>query len=318
MHKQLPALQPLAPLPDISIQSSPDLPAYLQEKELSQEIRDLVMSLPTEKGFWHTTRQLQGVVACQKYFQAHDTDILLVTTPKSGTTWLKAIMFALVNRALFPEPKLHPLLTNNPHVLVPFLEMEYINSQFPDFDNFTFPRLFSTHFPFFVYLCRNPKDTFVSLWHFTNKLRKPKEMGENSLEEAFDKFCRGVRLYGPFGDHVLSYWKLSLEKPERVLFLKYEDLKKEPKVQLRKLSEFLGCPFSQKEETCGVVDEILNLCSFDNLSNLEVNKTRKLPSGEENCTFFRRGETGDSMNHLAAEMLEKMDPITEQKLNSCG
>ncbi|KAF2298898.1 hypothetical protein GH714_028983 [Hevea brasiliensis] len=225
MHKQLPALQPLAPLPDISIQSSPDLPAYLQEKELSQEIRDLVMSLPTEKGW----------------------------------------------------------------------AAYYLHS-----------------------ISRNPKDTFVSLWHFTNKLRKPKEMGENSLEEAFDKFCRGVRLYGPFGDHVLSYWKLSLEKPERVLFLKYEDLKKEPKVQLRKLSEFLGCPFSQKEETCGVVDEILNLCSFDNLSNLEVNKTRKLPSGEENCTFFRRGETGDSMNHLAAEMLEKMDPITEQKLNSCG
>lgn len=339
----MPTPEPTTLLPHSpALQSPTDLPGYLQEKELSQDLRDLILSLPAEKGwvasylhqyqgFWHTTRQLLGVLACQKHFQAHDTDILLVTTPKSGTTWLKAIMFALLNRSRFPDSKQHPLLTTNPHVLVPFMEHEYIDTQFPDFSRFMSPSLFSTHLPFvslpksvldsgckFVYLCRNPKDSFVSLWHFTNRLKEPKETGENSLDETFDKFCRGVSLYGPFWDHVLGYWKVSLENPEKVLFLKYEDCKKEPKVLLRRLSEFLGCPFSQEEETCGVIGEILKLCSFENLSNLEVNRTGKLPSGEENCTFFRRGEVGDSVNHLTAEMLEKMDQITEQKFKRWG
>ncbi|CAB4264829.1 unnamed protein product [Prunus armeniaca] len=69
------------------------------------------------------TRHMQGVLACQKHFQALDIDILLVRTPKSGTTWLKAILFALVKRPQDPDPQQHPLITNIPHVLVPFLEL---------------------------------------------------------------------------------------------------------------------------------------------------------------------------------------------------
>jgi hypothetical protein len=97
-----------------------------------------------------------------------------------------------------------------------------------------------------VYLCRNPKDTFVSLWHFTNKLKHTSQ-GTNSLEEAFDMFCRGVSLYGPYWDNVLGYWKKSLENPQKILFLKYEEMKEQPAANLRRLGEFLGCPLSPEE-----------------------------------------------------------------------
>ncbi|XVF05117.1 hypothetical protein REPUB_Repub05bG0144100 [Reevesia pubescens] len=248
----------------------------------------LISSLPTEK--------------------AQDTDILLVTTPKSGTTWLKAIVFALINRVQYPNTETHPLLVENPHVLVPFFEFGlYIDSEVADFTTFTSPRLFGTHLPLvslpdtvknsasckLLYLCKNPEDTFVSLWHFTNKLRI-NDMGDNSLEETFDKFSRGVSFYGPFWDHVLGYWRESLGKSERVLFLKYEEIKEQPKAQLMRLAKFLGRRFSLEEETSGVMDDILKLCSFDDLSKLKVNKTGKLASGEEYKAFFRRDfrETG--------------------------
>ncbi|CAL5430759.1 unnamed protein product [Camellia sinensis] len=321
-------------------------PKYLQEDDITQECRELLSSLPKEKGwvashlyqyqgFWHPSRQLQGVLSCQKGFQAQDTDILLVTTPKSGTTWLKAILFALVNRAQYPNDitsqQQHPLHANNPHDLVPFLELKlYADNHVPDLTSFTSPRLFSTHLPplslpesikcsacKLVYLCRNPKDTFVSLWHFTNKLR-PKDIGTNSLEDTFDRFCRGVSLYGPFWDHVLGYWKESLENPGKILFLKYEEMKEKPDEHLRRTAQFLGYPFSPEEEKLGLVDEILGLCSFDTLSKLEVNKSGKLLSGEENKTFFRRGEVGDWKNFLSAEMEDRLDQISEQKLYKFG
>ncbi|KAI4357967.1 hypothetical protein L6164_001879 [Bauhinia variegata] len=321
------------------------LPKYLQENELSQECKEVISSLPVEQGwvashlcqyqgFWHSTRQMQGVLACQKHFQAHDTDIILVTTPKSGTTWLKALTFALLNRNKYQDLQTHPLLTSSPHVLVPFLELDlYLDKEenpLPDFTSFPSPRLFSTHLPYvslpksmkestckLVYLCRDPKDTFVSLWHFTNRLRL-KNMGTNSLEDSFEKFCRGVSLYGPFWDHVLGYWKQNLENPEKIMFLRYEELKADPALVLKELASFIGSPFSKEEEANGLVDDILKLCSFDNLSNLEVNKNGKLLSGEENRAFFRRGEVGDWKNYLTLEMIEQLNAIVKEKLEVHG
>ncbi|KAB1214326.1 Cytosolic sulfotransferase 6 [Morella rubra] len=154
----------------------------------------------------------------------------------------------------------------------------------------------------------NPKDTFVSV--------------------ALSK-----QVYGPFWDHVLSYWKESLEKPQKgIFFLKYEEMKEQPTIHLKQLAEFLGCSFSPEEEAKGIVNDIINLCSFNNLSNLEVNKKESknvnnlgvnekgstLQFSIENASFFRRGKVGDWKNYLTAQMAEKCDRITEERFHSVG
>ncbi|OIS95877.1 PREDICTED: cytosolic sulfotransferase 12-like [Nicotiana attenuata] len=324
--------------------SQPIPPKYLQEDELSEECKKLLLTLPKERGwisshiynyqgFWiGRATTLQGVLAFQQHFQAQDSDIILVTTPKSGTTWLKALVFALVNRKEYPfSGQDHPLLVKNPHDLVPFLELKlYLDGKVPDFSSFTSPRLLSSHLVYaslpnsvqdseskLIYLCRNPRDTFISFWHFTNTLRLH-YIDTSSIEEVFDLFCKGVSLFGPFWDHVLDYWKKSLENPKRVLFLMYEEIKENPEIQLKRLAKFLECPFSIDEEKCGVVDEILKMCSFENLSNLEVNKNEKLSTGVENKVFFRRGEVGDWKNYFTTKMIEKLDHIIEQKFQGSG
>ncbi|XLS43832.1 hypothetical protein HN51_000697 [Arachis hypogaea] len=286
------------------------------------------------QGFWYFTRQLQGVLSCQKHFNnSLNSDILIVTTPKSGTTWLKAWTFALLNRHKYPKMfENHPLLTKNPHFLVPFLELDLYNDKdlVPDLNSIPSPRLFSTHLPYvslpksvidsnckILYLCRNPKDTFISLWHFTNKL-KLDGTSTNSLEDSFKKFCNGVSICGPFWEHVLGYWKESLDQPKKIMLMRYEEMKKNPSFVLKELARFVGCPFSKEEEDEGVIDDILKLCSFKILSNLEVNKKGKLSSGEEHRAFFRLGEVGDSNNYLTAEMIEQLDIITEKKLGHYG
>ena len=51
-------------------------------------------------------------------------------------------------------------------------------------------------------------------------------MKEIHLRDAFEFLCEGLSIFGPYWDHVLGYWRASLESLERILFLKYEDLKK--------------------------------------------------------------------------------------------
>ena len=88
---------------------------------------------------------------------------------------------------------------------------------------------------------------------------------------------------GPFWDHVLGYYKESLEKPEKILFLKYGELKNEPVRVLKDLADFLGYGFSEEEVNCDVISNIVRICSFESLSNFEVNKNGKtLVSGVEN------------------------------------
>ncbi|KAF8378547.1 hypothetical protein HHK36_029890 [Tetracentron sinense] len=112
---------------------------------------------------------------------------------------------------------------------------------------------------------------------------------------AFESFCNGVHPFGSFHDHVLGYWKESLEKPQKILFLKYEELKKEPRAQMKKLASFLGKPFVKEEE----VDKVLWRCSFDRLKNLEVNKNGVDPwVGMLHSSYFRLGNIGDWKNKL--------------------
>ncbi|CDP14958.1 unnamed protein product [Coffea canephora] len=307
-----------------------------QEELMQEYCKNLLSTLPKERwlgssylykynGFWLIHKVLPGLIACQNHFQAQDTDVLLITTPKSGTTWLKALMFALANRKIYPINQNHPLLKQNPHSLVPFMEFFFSPEKMnPDF-SCPLGRLYSTHYPLtllpesvlnsgckIVYLCRNIKDTFVSYWHFSKKLG-----AEASLEEFFDMFCEGVSLSGPVWDHVLGYWRESLEKPEKVLFLKFEALQEKPSFHLKLLAEFMGCPISPEEETCGFVDEVLGLCSFDNLSNLEVNKSGTWRAAR-NEMFFRKGKVGDWKNYLTSEMEERIDHITAQKFFGSG
>ncbi|OMO99622.1 hypothetical protein COLO4_13192 [Corchorus olitorius] len=245
---------------------------------------------------------------------------------KTGNTWLKSLCFSIATRTQFDDST-SPLRTAVPHDCIPFLEYaEYFTAQGPKIP------LFASHIPYtclpksiidsgckIVYLCRDPKDTYVSMWHFFGRVMAITPAGKEgypgvSIEEGFELFCKGVSSYGPYWDHVLEYWKASLERPDKILFFKYEDMKKETEACVKKLAEFLGYPFSRVEEREGTVQKIIKFCSFESLSHLEVNKSGKQVRGLDNNAYFRKGKVGDWRNYLSAEMGERLDNIMEEKL----
>uniref|UniRef100_A0A0E0AXQ7 Sulfotransferase n=1 Tax=Oryza glumipatula TaxID=40148 RepID=A0A0E0AXQ7_9ORYZ len=242
---------------------------------------DIVLaSLPTREGWWTafvlyhgcwmTPQAATSVSLLRAQFAPRPDDVLLATYPKCGTTWLKALSFTIANRSRHPVAGAgdHPLLTTRPHDLVPFIETPFRHLHpLAALDALPSPRLLSTHLPHqllpprvaelgcrIVYLCGEPKDVVVSLWHFMNMV------GNNGffldLDRAFELFVDGFSLYGPIWDHCLGYWNKHAEEPDRVLFLKYDDMMADPAGHVKKLAEFLRVPFTDDEVDAGVVEEV--------------------------------------------------------------
>ncbi|XAR54399.1 hypothetical protein NMG60_11029506 [Bertholletia excelsa] len=264
------------------------------------------------------------MISFQQHFQARNADIILSTFPKSGTTWLKALVFAILNRTRYPlNSDSHPLINSNPHDLVPTLELNiYKKDKCPNLKQFHDPRIFATHAGYsmlprsildsscrIIYICRNPLDQLISAWCFFQKVYQDGV----ALEKVFELACEGVHNYGPFWDHVLGYWEASLKKPGKILFLKYEDLKRDITSQSKKLADFLGFPFSQEEEQLEVIDDISTLCSFDTMKEMEVNKT-----SAQNSNYFRNAKVGDWTNYLTPSMAQQFIKVNEEKFKGSG
>ncbi|CAA7027548.1 unnamed protein product [Microthlaspi erraticum] len=286
-------------------------------------------------GHWWLQFFLEGCLFAQDFFQARANDFLVCSYPKTGTTWLKALTFAIANRSRFDDAS-NPLLKRNPHEFVPYIEIDF--PFFPEVDvlNDKGNTLFSTHVPHgslpdsvvksgckMVYIWRDPKDTFISMWTFIHK--ESSELGPvplNNLEECFDMFCRGLSAYGPYFDHVLSYWKAYQENPDRVLFLKYETMRADPLPYVKSLAEFMGYGFTAVETKKGVAEKVVNLCSFETLKNLEANKGDKVREDHAavyaNSAYFRKGKVGDWENYLTPEMAARVDGLMEEKFKGTG
>jgi hydroxyjasmonate sulfotransferase len=291
------------------------------------------------RGFWTPEITLRaGVPAVLARFTPRPSDVVLASFPKSGTTWLKALAFSALNRAAHPPSDVdHPLRRSNPHDCVRFLELEFALTKSVDEINHELealpsPRLLATHLPHsllpervrevcrIVSICRDPKDTLVSSWLYTKKLA-PAYGGDATaftFQEAYDLFCEGRGSCAPQWRHVLEYWKESVSRPDKVLFLRYEEMLREPHVNLKKLAKFMECDFSKEEEERGVADAIVELCSLDTLKNVKVNIYGSGKLLVPNESFFRKGVVGDWSNHMTPEMAQRLDKIVEEALQGSG
>ncbi|XP_037419214.1 cytosolic sulfotransferase 13-like [Triticum dicoccoides] len=318
----------------------------------ADNLTELIPSLPVEKrlvpppadmqrrqyrGYWFPEWHLSALAAVRDHFEPKPTDIFLVSCPKSGTTWLKSLAFATVHRHVHPpSSREHPLLHQNPHGCVKFIHAIYrqpVDVVRGIIEAYPSPRIFGSHFPLsllperindddcgcrIVYICRDPKDVVVSWWWFMRTyLPNPEQV---QFEEVFDLFCEGRTGAGPYWRHALEHWEESRRRPHKVLFLRYEEMLRDPQCNLRRLAEFLGCAFSEAEEKAGVLEAILELCSLGKLKKLEVNQSGNRINDEPmmNDSFFRKGVAGDWINHMTPEMAARLDAIVEQALQGTG
>jgi hypothetical protein len=84
---------------------------YRFDPKTHNKFKEIMSTIPRRKGtlvsddlyqyegFWCSSFQLQGILWAQDHFKPQPNQVILSSTPKSGTTWLKALAFAIMTRS---------------------------------------------------------------------------------------------------------------------------------------------------------------------------------------------------------------------------
>ncbi len=243
-------------------------------------------------------------------FKTSPGDVFLVTYPKSGTSWLAEIVRCITQPKNFGKENL---------IGGQMLMFEMVNQEI--LDALPSPRSMSTHLPFalvprssehrvkYIYLARNPKDVAVSMFHFMRSA--PVFDFDGTWSEFLQYFIKGNIPLGSYFDHVLEWWMH--KEDNNVLFLKYEELKKDLKGQVKIIAEFLGFKLSDEE-----AQAVAEKCTFQAMKsnpNLEVNKMSKF---FKKSSHLRKGVIGDWKNHFSDEQLVEFNKLYESRLKVTG
>ncbi|XP_042240682.1 uncharacterized protein LOC121878492 [Homarus americanus] len=286
-------------------------------------------------------------------FKFRTSDVVVMTWPKAGTTWMQEIIWTMRN-----NPNLdHPLAKMGVNARAPFLDcdmlmenkklssindsffLEAFNKQCPGKDPkdglllqmseaTPDPRTIKTHLPFslltpdlldtakVVYVARSPKDVVVSYYHHSRLILCHDFNG--SLDQFTQYFVDDDLLYGPYWLHMKEAWE-KRDHPN-MHFVFYEDVKTNNMVELQKLNKFLNTNLTEEQ-----LSEVAKYTSFSVMKARaeEDDKPELDPFFNQDVVkadggHFRKGEVGDGKKRLSPEQQAKIDQWTHQHTKDFG
>ncbi|XP_017782112.1 PREDICTED: sulfotransferase family cytosolic 1B member 1-like [Nicrophorus vespilloides] len=269
--------------------------------------------------------------------EVYDDDVWVTSFPKCGTTWTQEMVWCIANDLDFEAAKVDlderfPFVEycvlfgiDCPNDSLPNVRksIEYLKSK-------PRPRFVKTHLPWellpkqirnferrpkIIHVARNPKDVCVSYYHHLRLL----ENYSGDLDLHMQLFVKNKLGWTPFFDNILGYWKRRSES--NIIFLKYEDMKKDLRSVVVEVSDFLGVKLDEDQ-----MKRLLHHLSFEQMKNnsstdhsalVSFLKSKGLcynPGG----VFMRSGDTGSFKSEMSPKMIEFIDRWTEENLAGTG
>ncbi|KAL1376984.1 hypothetical protein pipiens_004260 [Culex pipiens pipiens] len=259
--------------------------------------------------------------------KVYEDDVWIVTFPKAGTTWTQEMVWLIDHDLDYCTAREVKLFERSV-----FLELNAIfnDLQLPDtisqVEQMTRPRHIKSHLPItllpkqlwtarpkIVYTARNPRDVAASFMHHYRHLHGFR----GSQEDFLDGFVADKLCWCPLVKHALEFWRVSESRPDHVLFLHFEDMKRDMPKVLRKVCDFFGKSLSEEQ-----VEELKKHLSFEvmkentsaNQQLLVTRMTKAMGNDTEEFIFMRKGIVGSHNDKLPEKYITKLEKTVKDQL----
>lgn len=214
-------------------------------------------------------------------------DVVIVSYPKSGSTWVRFVL-ANLSQTLLGQ-----------HQEVDFLQMQRIVPEVSldasrngvDFEALPAPRIMRSHalynpkFPKVVYLIRDGRDVLVSYYYHFRKFHE----FDGTLFDFIQSNARGVE----WDQHVNS-WIFDAPSGGNQCVIRYEDMLRDAFTEVEKIVRFSGLVCTS-EEIRGAIDK----SGFYKLRELEQRKgLGYVGDSNRQIPFIREGRSGAWQDNL--------------------
>ena len=295
--------------------------AQTGRKKLSRRILHWRMRGRPESEILAAERKLRGV---EQYDKLRRADIVFVSFGKSGRTWLR-VMISHLFRVMYRLPENAILGFDNFHNL-----NRAVPKTFFTHDNYIkdFTGDFETKQPFYgkrvVLLARDPRDVAVSQF-FQWKFRiKPTKVAINNYPPMGSDIGLFDFITGDNGGSMaavtdyLNLWAREADKVEHFHLLRYEDLRAEPRLELRKLLDFMQVDASDDH-----VNAAVEYSSYENMKKMESKQQfrlsggRMMPRDQDNPNSYkvRRAKVGGYRDYFTDEEVVAIDRLLAETLD---
>ena len=180
----------------------------------------------------------------------------------------------------------------------------------------------------YVFLVRNPKDTFVSYYFFVKEVMRQLQVPNIKDDAQFEKefisvsklvqlFTSGIVPFGNYWDFYTNWYQFGNEylNSDNILWIKYEDLINinDRKKEIINIIQFLNCKNNEKLiNDDKILDEIIMKTNFSSMKTAAMNGKEIILTRLKD-KFFRKGKIGDWKNYMTNQESNFFDLITKCK-----
>ena len=256
--------------------------------------------------------------ACfRQYLLFQNIDAFLISYPKCGRTWLRAMLGKYVSEATGKGDVLE--LLQMTASLNEFATLEISHDDYPHWK--PTDKIFLDKQAYaekkVIFLVRDPRDTLVSNYFQYTRRGDKKFANDHAFDGNISEFIRHE--IGGLANLVAFYnvWADNRNVPRDFLLVTYEETKRDARKILCQVIEFLDWPMFDDDR----INSALNFGNFDNLKQLETTNALKNPrlrapeDGHPEGFKIRRGKVGGYTEYLSADDISYIDNYLREHLS---